>query len=88
MSSPSPPNGAGPTQLLEHLVERELHERTPRSLERRLTRSRLGRFTPMSDFDWAWPKHIDRAAVEAVLRLDFLATARNVVLVAAHDRAT
>jgi len=76
------------TQLLEHLVETEQQERTRRSLERRLARSRIGRFTPMSDFDWAWPKRIDRAAVEAVLRLDFLADARNVVLVAAHDRAT
>jgi len=73
-----------PTQLLEHLVDREQHERTRRSLERRLARSRLGRFTPMSDFDWAWPKRIDRPAVEAALRLDFLADARNVVLVAAQ----
>ena len=77
-----------PTQLLEHLVESEQQERTRRSLERRLARSRLGRFTPMSDFDWAWPKRIDRAAVEAVLRLGFLADTRNVILVAAHDRAT
>jgi len=73
-----------PTQLLEHLVESEQQERTRRSLERRLARSRLGRFTPMSDFDWAWPKRLDRAVVEAVLRLDFLADARNVVLVAAQ----
>jgi hypothetical protein len=36
------------TQLLEHLVEREQQERTRRSLERRLARSRLGRFTPIS----------------------------------------
>jgi len=72
------------TQLLEHLVETEQQERTRCSLERRLARSRIGRFTPMSDFDWAWPKRIDRAAVEAVLRLDFLAEARNVVLVAAQ----
>jgi hypothetical protein len=57
-----------PTQLLEHLVESEQQERTRRSLERRLARSRLGRFTPMTDFDWAWPKRIDRPAVEAVLR--------------------
>ncbi len=62
-----------PTQLLEHLVETEQQERTRRSLERRLLRSRLGRFTPMTDFDWAWPKRIDRALVEAVLQLDFLA---------------
>src|SRR5437016_11758483 len=72
------------TQLLEHLVASEQQERTRRSLERRLLRSRLGRFTPMSDFDWAWPKRLDRAAVEATLRLDFLAAARNVVLVAAQ----
>src|SRR3989442_11948532 len=71
-----------PTQLLEHLAELELQERTRRSLERRLARSRLGRFTPMSAFDWAWPTRIDRPAVEATLRLDFLPDARNVVLVA------
>jgi DNA replication protein DnaC len=77
-----------PTQLFEYLVEHEHQERTRRSLERRLARSRIGRFTPMSDFDWAWPTRIDRAAVDAALRLDFLADGRNVVLVAAHDRAT
>lgn len=73
-----------PTQLLEHLVEAEQQERTRRSLERRLARSRIGRFTPMSEFDWAWPTRIDRPAVEAAFRLDFLAEARNVVLVAAQ----
>jgi DNA replication protein DnaC len=73
-----------PTQLLEHLVDSEQQERTRRSLERRLARARIGRFTPMSDFDWTWPKRIDRAAIEAVLRLGFLAEARNVVLVASQ----
>jgi DNA replication protein DnaC len=72
------------TQLLEYLVESEQQERTRRSLERRLARSRLGRFTPMSDFDWAWPKRIDRPAVEAALRLDFLTETRNILLVAAQ----
>ena len=71
-----------PTQLLEHLVEVEQQERARRSLERRLLRSRLGRFTPMDAFDWAWPKRLDRAAVEAALRLEFLAEPRNLVLVA------
>jgi len=70
------------TQFLEHLVESEQQERTRRSLERRLARSRLGRFTPMSEFDWAWPKRIDRGAVEAALRLEFLEDARNILLVA------
>jgi DNA replication protein DnaC len=73
-----------PTQLLEHLVEVEQQERARRSLERRLLRSRLGRFTPMDTFDWAWPTRIDRAAVEAALHLDFLTAGRNLVLVAAQ----
>jgi DNA replication protein DnaC len=72
----------GPTQLLEYLAEHEQQERARRSLERRLTRSRLGRFTPISEFDWAWPKRIDRAAIEAALKLDSLADARNLILVA------
>jgi len=77
-----------PTQLLEHLAELEQQERARRSLERRLLRSRVGRFTPMSDFDWHWPKRVERTTIEAMLRLDFLAEARNIVLVAAHDLAT
>ena len=70
------------TQLLEHIVQLETDERARRGLERRLARARLGRFKPMADFDWAWPKKIDREAVESALRLDFIAQARNVVLVA------
>jgi DNA replication protein DnaC len=73
-----------PMQLLEHLVEVEQQERARRSLERRLLRSRIGRFTPMDAFDWAWPTRIDRAAVEAALHLEFLTAGRNLVLVAAQ----
>jgi len=71
-----------PAQLLEHIADQESQERKRRSVERRLTRSRVGRFKPISAFDWSWPKHIDRDAVESALRLDFLERSRNVVLVA------
>jgi DNA replication protein DnaC len=71
-----------PLQILEHVVETEDQDRARRSLERRLARSRIGRFKPMADFDWAWPKKVDRDAVESALRLDFLQENRNVVLVA------
>jgi DNA replication protein DnaC len=74
----------GPMQLLEHLVALEIDDRTKKSLERRLHRSHLGRFKPITDFDWTWPKRIDRAVVESALRLDFLDGARNVLLVAAN----
>jgi DNA replication protein DnaC len=77
-------NGWSATQLLEHIAHLELQERTRRGLERRLRRSRIGSTKPMADFDWSWPKKIDRDAIEALLHADFLTETRNVVLVAAQ----
>jgi DNA replication protein DnaC len=71
-----------PVQIIEHIADLEEKERTRRSLERRLSRSRLGRFKPMADFDWNWPTRIERDLVESALRLSFLDESRNVVLVA------
>jgi len=71
-----------PQQLLEHVVDAEEKDRARRGLERRRARSRLERFKPIADFDWNWPKKIDRSLVESAVRLDFIDSARNVVLVA------
>jgi DNA replication protein DnaC len=59
----------------------EATERGRRSLERRLREAHIGRFKPLADFDWAWPKQIDRAAIEELMTLEFLKDASNVVLV-------
>ncbi|MEY2843826.1 MAG: hypothetical protein RI920_1863 [Pseudomonadota bacterium] len=59
----------------------ETSERSRRSLERRLREARIGRFKPLADFDWSWPKHIERGAIEELMTLDFLKDASNVVLV-------
>jgi DNA replication protein DnaC len=72
----------GPTQLLEYIVDLEIKDKSRRSLERRTSRSKLERFKPMADFDWKWPKKINRAAVESALALDFMTEANNVVLIA------
>jgi DNA replication protein DnaC len=72
----------GAAHVLEHAADLEEQDRSRRSLERRLARSRIGRFKPMADFDWNWPKHIDRDRVEAAVRLGFLEEGRNIVLVA------
>jgi DNA replication protein DnaC len=69
-------------QILSELGRLEAQERARKSCERRLSRSKLGRFKAMADFDWNWPKKIDRAAVERVMSLGFLERAENVVLVA------
>ena len=63
------------------LIAWEEEERSRRSLERRMAAAHIGRFKPLCDFDWAWPKRCDRAAVEDLMGLDFLADATNAVLV-------
>jgi DNA replication protein DnaC len=72
----------GLTEALEHIVELEERDRARRGLERRMSRSRLEKFKPMSDFEWDWPTKIDRPLVESLLTLDFVEGTRNVVLVA------
>jgi DNA replication protein DnaC len=71
----------GTTGWVETLIDWEEQERARRSLERRLRAAHIGRFKPLADFDWTWPKRCDRAVVEALMSLDFLADATNVVLV-------
>ena len=50
------------------LLEWEETQRACRSLERRLKTAHIGRFKPLCDFDWNWPKRCDRAAIEALMR--------------------
>jgi len=56
-------------------------ERARRSLERRLRSAHIGRFKPLVDFDWDWPTHCDRAAMQELMTLSFMTDATNVVLV-------
>ena len=63
------------------LLDWEEQERSRRSLERRLRAAHIGRFKPICDFDWSWPKRCDRAAIEALMSLDFLREATNPILV-------
>ena len=59
----------------------EEQERSRRGLERRARTAHIGHFRPIADFDWSWPKRCDRGTVEALLTLEFLKDATNVVLV-------
>ena len=63
------------------LLQQETEERTQRSMERRIKEAKLGQFKPMSEFDWTWPKKIDRELIEELFSLQFLTNATNVVLV-------
>ena len=48
---------------------------------RRIKEAKLGQFKPMAEFDWSWPKKIDRELVDELFSLEFLNGATNVVLV-------
>ena len=65
---------------VEALLDWEEQERARRGLERRLREAHIGRFKPLSDFDWAWPEECDRGAIEALMALEFLKERSNIVL--------
>lgn len=71
-------------QLLEEITKTEIADRARRSLDRRLKMARIGRFKSMSDWDWNWPKSLDRDTLEHVLSLEFIGRAENVILVGAQ----
>ena len=73
-----------PHQLLEEVTRAETAERSRRSLERRLRLSGVKSFKPLADFDWSWPAQVERNVIERALTLDFLAEARNLVLIGSN----
>lgn len=73
-----------PHQIVEQMLEAEVQERARRSLERRLRLSGIKKFKSIADFEWSWPTKIERDIIERALTLDFLAEARNLILVGAN----
>ena len=65
----------------EALIGYEEEERYRRSLERRIGNAKIGPFKPMADFDWQWPKKIDREVIEDLFNFEFAGEAGNVILV-------
>ncbi len=65
---------------LAELCAYEEQERHRRSLERRLRYARIGAFKPVADFDWSWPKKIDKDSALDLLALGFVEEGVNAVL--------
>jgi DNA replication protein DnaC len=65
---------------LARLVEIEEKERKKRSLDRRLRHARIGAFKSITDFDWSWPKRVDREAIEDLFTFKFVEEGINAVL--------
>ena len=66
---------------LEQLVEGEATMRENRSIERRIKNARFPVLKSLDNFQWSWPKKINRPQIQNLSRLAFIATQTNVVLV-------
>lgn len=65
---------------LTRLVTLETEEKTRRTLTNHTRVAGLGSYKELCDFDWAWPKKLDRMLVEELFTLRFIAEGANVVL--------
>lgn len=74
-------NAVAAQKWLTTLIEYEEVERSKRSLDRRVNHAKLGKFKPLTDFDWNWPKVIDRTAIEELFSLSFIEEASNIIFV-------
>ena len=66
---------------LTTVIEFEESARSGRSLERRLKSAKLGQFKPIVDFDWHWPKEIDRELIDELFKFNFIAETANVIII-------
>jgi DNA replication protein DnaC len=66
---------------LHEVLAIEERERQKRGFERRARDAHVGAVKPMPDFDWKWPRKIDREAVEELFNLGFIKSGHNTVLV-------
>jgi DNA replication protein DnaC len=73
-----------PHTLLCELARIETEDKGRRSLERRIKRSKIGRFKPIADFDWNWPKKVDRGAIDSALSLEFIREGRNFLILGSN----
>lgn len=69
------------TQLdfLGHLAEGEVLRRKDRATRRRLQAARFPVVKTLEQFNWAWPKKINRPHVQSLFRLAFLKDKANVI---------
>lgn len=69
-----------PLRFLALLIRGQVEDRLQRSTERRLKDARFPVQKSLADFDWTWPKSIDRPAIEALARCDWIGAKVNLVL--------
>jgi DNA replication protein DnaC len=66
---------------IETILDVEEQERSRRSLQRRAKAARLANFKPFSDFDWNWPKDINKKLIQRLFSLEFINEPANVIII-------
>jgi DNA replication protein DnaC len=66
---------------LAQLIEGETALRENRSIERRVKNARFPVLKTLDDFQWSWPRKINRPQIQNLFRLAFIASHTNVVLI-------
>jgi DNA replication protein DnaC len=72
-------DGLGHVEYLRRLAEVEAAARYERSVQRRTKAARLPVLKTLEQFDWSWPKKINRAQIQDLFRLRFVEQNSNVV---------
>jgi DNA replication protein DnaC len=66
---------------LAQLAEGETALRENRSIERRIRDARFPVLKTLEDFQWSWPRKINRPQIQNLFRLAFIAAHANIVLI-------
>ena len=69
-------------EYLAQLVEGEAHRREDRSIARRISLARFPVIKTLDQFQWNWPKKINRLQVQNLFRLTFIEEKANVIFLA------
>ena len=73
--------GLSHVDYLQRLAQAETAARYERSVQRRTRAARLPVIKTLEQFDWSWPKKINRAQVQELFRLRFIEQNTNVVFI-------
>jgi DNA replication protein DnaC len=68
-------------EYLARLIEGETHRREQRRIERRIRSARFPVVKTLEQFQWSWPKKINRPQVQNLFRLAFIEDTANVIFI-------
>ncbi len=68
-------------EFLAHLIDGESNLRMDRATERRIKAARFPVIKTLEQFDWSWPKKINRPQIQNLFRLPFIEKKQNIIFI-------